>query len=63
MIKRHFRLQRDAILKQCCDWLSECQDAEEERRMRQTVNELKDLLYSLPDIENEDADCVDEDNE
>ncbi|KAL9975428.1 hypothetical protein ACROYT_G012589 [Oculina patagonica] len=46
-IRAHFRLQREAVLKQCAEWLAECADAEEERRMRKAVDTLKNELDKL----------------
>ena len=47
MVRSHFRLQKDAILKQCSEWLHQCTDAEEERRMRKTVDDLRVELEKL----------------
>lgn len=46
-IRAHFRLQREAVLKQCAEWLTQCTDAEEERRMRKAVDTLKSELDKL----------------
>ena len=46
-IRAHFRLQREAVLKQCAEWLTECADSEEERRMRKAVDTLKSELDKL----------------
>ena len=46
-IRTHFRLQKEAVLKQCAEWLTQCTDAEEERRMRKAVDTLKSELDKL----------------
>ena len=46
-IRTHFRLQKEAVLRQCADWLTQCADAEEERRMRKAVDTLKSDLDKL----------------
>lgn len=46
-IRTHFRLQKEAVLRQCADWLTQCADAEEERRMRKAVDTLKSELDKL----------------
>lgn len=47
VIRAHFRLQREAVLKQCAEWLTQCADAEEESRMRKGVDMLKAELDKL----------------
>ena len=47
MIRAHFRLQREAVLKQCAEWITQCADAEEETRMRKAVDTLKIELDKL----------------
>ena len=55
VISEHFRVQRDAVLKQCSDWLKLCQDADEERKLRQAIDKLRhelDKLLSNEKVEN-----------
>ncbi|XP_031568634.1 uncharacterized protein LOC116303263 [Actinia tenebrosa] len=47
VILTHFKLQKEAILKQVSDWLQQCIEPEEERRMRNAVEELKIELDKL----------------
>lgn len=47
VIRAHFRLQREEILKQCAEWLTQCADEEEETRMRKAIDCLKAELDKL----------------
>ena len=47
VIRSHFRLQKDAVLKQCAEWMTQCADAEEETLMRKAVDMLKAELDKL----------------
>ncbi|XP_064597872.1 uncharacterized protein LOC135464377 [Liolophura sinensis] len=49
LIRKHFTIQKNAILKLCSDWLRECDDEEEERRLRSVVNSLREELEKLSD--------------
>ncbi len=51
VIRGHFHLQKDAILKQCCDWLRGCEDIEEERKLKHEVQELRKELKKLTEEE------------
>jgi len=42
LIRAHFHTQQTAILKQCSVWLQECEDKEEERKLRRVIDELKE---------------------
>ncbi|XP_073231634.1 ubiquitin conjugation factor E4 B-like [Porites lutea] len=47
VIRAHFRLQREEILTQCAEWLTQCADEEEETRMRKAIDCLKAELDKL----------------
>lgn len=47
VIRTHFRLQKEAVLKQCAEWIKECADDEDETRMRKAVDMLKAELDKL----------------
>ena len=47
VIREHFRVQRDALLKQCSEWLKLCEDPDEERKLRQAVDKLREELQKL----------------
>lgn len=47
VIRTHFRLQKEAVLKQCAEWMTQCADAEEETLMRKAVDMLKAELDKL----------------
>jgi len=41
IIKVHFTIQRDAVLKQCSEWLRQAVSTDQERRLRKAVDELR----------------------
>lgn len=47
VIRVHFALQRDAILKQCSQWLKEAFSPEHAQRLRKAVDEFRALLDQL----------------
>lgn len=47
VIRTHFRLQKEALLKQCSEWIAQCADDDEEKRMRKAVDMLKVELEKL----------------
>lgn len=47
VIRAHFRLQKEALLKQCSEWIAQCAHEEEETRMRKAVDMLKAELEKL----------------
>ncbi|XP_078607185.1 uncharacterized protein LOC144879516 isoform X2 [Branchiostoma floridae x Branchiostoma japonicum] len=50
VIRRHFFLQKEAVLQQCCRWLRDCRDEEKLPKLRRAVEELKTELDKLEDI-------------
>ncbi|XP_066289548.1 uncharacterized protein [Branchiostoma lanceolatum] len=58
VIRRHFFLQKEAVLQQCCRWLRDCRDEEKLPKLRRAVEELKtelDKLEDISDIEEEEG--------
>ena len=53
VIREHFRVQRDALLKQCSEWLKLCEDPDEERKLRQAVDKLREELQKLEEQSDE----------
>jgi hypothetical protein len=47
VVRTHFKLQKEVILKQVSEWLQQCLEPEEERRMRNAVEDLKIELDKL----------------
>ncbi|XP_019628918.1 PREDICTED: uncharacterized protein LOC109473492 [Branchiostoma belcheri] len=59
VIRRHFFLQKEAVLQQCCRWLRDCRDEEKLPKLRRAIEELKtelDKLEDITDIEEEEED-------
>ena len=57
IIQQHFRIQHDAILKQCSDWLHYSEAGDEERKLRRMIEELKQELGKLRSEDVEAAEC------
>ncbi|CAH1790115.1 unnamed protein product [Owenia fusiformis] len=57
VIRRHFKVQRDLILKQCSDWLKRCDDSGIEKRMRRCIDEL---CTEIDNIEIEEEETCDD---
>ena len=47
IIRVHFAIQRDAVLRQCSTWLREAGSPEHERRLRKAIDELRAELDKL----------------
>ena len=47
LIKVHFTIQRDIVLKQCAEWLDQTVNAEHEHRLRKAIDELRPELEKL----------------
>ncbi|XP_065914560.1 ubiquitin conjugation factor E4 A-like [Dysidea avara] len=47
IIKVHFTIQRDAVLKQCSEWLRQAVSTDQERRLRKAVDELRVQLDKI----------------
>lgn len=47
IIKVHFAIQREVVLKQCSQWLKNAVSAEYERRLRKAVDELRTELDKI----------------
>ena len=47
IIKVHFTMQKDAVLKQCSEWLRQAVSPEQERRLRKAVDELRIQLDKI----------------
>jgi len=47
IIRVHFAIQRDAVLRQCSLWLREAVSSEHERRLRKAIDELRAELDKL----------------
>ena len=47
IIKVHFAIQREVLLKQCSLWLKNAVSAEHERRLRKAVDELRTELDKI----------------
>jgi len=48
VIQEHFRIQENAVLKQCSEWLKLCKDPDEERKLRQAIDRLREELNKPP---------------
>lgn len=46
-IKVHFTIQKDAVLKQCSEWLRQAVSPDQERRLRKAVDELRVQLDKI----------------
>ncbi|XP_041374880.1 uncharacterized protein LOC121387745 [Gigantopelta aegis] len=53
IVRRHFSLQKEAILKQCYQWLQECEDEDLQKRFRQALQSLYTQLNSIPGSDEE----------
>lgn len=47
LIKVHFTIQRDIVLKQCAEWLDRAVNPEHEHRLRKAIDELRPELEKL----------------
>ena len=47
IIKVHFAIQKDAVLKQCSKWLRQAMSPDQERRLRKAVDELRIQLDKI----------------
>ena len=47
IIKVHFTIQKDAVLKQCSEWLRQAVSPDQERRLRKAVDELRIQLDKI----------------
>ena len=47
IIKVHFTIQKDVVLKQCSEWLRQTVSPEQERRLRKAVDELRVQLDKI----------------
>ena len=47
VIRNHFRITRQTLLRLCCDWLKECPDVHDERKMRRVIDEVRVELDKL----------------
>jgi len=47
IIRVHFAIQRDAVLRQCSSWLRDAVSSEHERRLRKAIDELRAELDKL----------------
>ena len=60
VIRNHFRLVGDALLTSACDWLKDCPDQHERRKMERFLDELVVELDKLGE-ELEEEEEVEED--
>lgn len=64
LIGWHFALQREALLKQCAQWVHGCEDQDLLKRMRQTADNIFEELMRLDvDFSVKDEDTSDDDKE
>lgn len=56
VIKAHFRLQHNTVLKQCSQWLRESEAGDEERKLRRVIEELRSELKKLVKESHEEGD-------
>lgn len=47
IIKVHFAIQKDAVLRQCSQWLKQAVSPDQERRLRKAVDELRIQLDKI----------------
>ena len=47
IIKVHFAIQKDAVLRQCSQWLRQAVSPDQERRLRKAVDELRIQLDKI----------------
>ena len=47
IVKVHFAIQREVLLKQCSQWLKNAVSPEHERRLRKAVDELRSELDKI----------------
>ncbi|XP_071101148.1 uncharacterized protein [Haliotis cracherodii] len=57
VIRQHFAVQKDCVLRQCRDWLAECQDEDQAKRLRQLVTAIYAQLQQLQVEEDEEKDA------
>lgn len=57
VIRQHFAVQKDCVLRQCRDWLAECQDEDQAKRLRQLVTAIYAQLQQLQVEEDEEEDA------
>ena len=47
VVRFHFALQREAVLKQCAEWVKGCEDPDLLKRLRQAADAIFEELMSL----------------
>ncbi|XP_070185437.1 uncharacterized protein [Littorina saxatilis] len=61
VIRHHFALQREAVLKQCAQWVKGCEDPDILRRLRQAADAIFEEIMCLEvDFNEEEEDSEDE---
>ena len=64
MIRHHFALQREAVLKQCAEWVQGCEDPDLLKRLRKAADAIFEELMTLEvNFDEEDTDSEDEEDE
>ena len=62
VIRHHFALQREAVLKQCAEWVKGCEDPDLLKRLRQAADAIFEELMGLEvDFDEKEEDSEEED--
>ena len=64
MVRLHFALQREAVLRQCAEWVKGCEDPDLLKRLRQAADAIFEELMSLEvDFDEKEVDSEDEEED
>jgi hypothetical protein len=64
LIRHHFALQREAVLKQCAEWVKSCGDPDLIKRMRKATDAIFEQLMTLEvDLAEEEEDSEEDDED
>ena len=64
VVRLHFALQREAVLRQCAEWVKGCEDPDLLKRLRQAADAIFEELMSLEvDFDEKEVDSEDEEED